>query len=250
MSGFTDHFIDHGSISNINKWIEAPDAWVSSYLFGNRGSGSPAMWRGILTEQAVSDTITGSMQIDDAIAKAVSDYDSKYEFDDGTTGKERNNIEPMTRLAVEALEPYGKPDFPEDGDQHKVSMMATGDGWRLNFIGFLDFKFPDHGLIVDLKTTGRMPSVMSRGHQRQRAFYSKASGNAVVKFLYVTPKKCAMLEDGDPDELMAEVKLHLTRQEAFLRLGDKEMLRSVIPVNPDSFYWRGDEEIRKELYGI
>jgi hypothetical protein len=49
---------------------------------------------------------------------------------------------------------------------------------------------------------------------------------------------------------MAEIKLHLNRQEKFLRLGDKELLRSIVPINPDSFYWRGDEAVRKELYGI
>ena len=250
MSGYTDHDIDHGSMSNLNKWIEAPDSWISGYLYGNRGSGSPAMWRGIFVEQAVADTITENLKIDDAIEKALEDFDAKYDFDDGSVAKERKNIEPMARLAVEALEPYGKPDFPEDGSQHKVSMMARGDDWELNIIGFLDFKFPNHGLIIDLKTTGRMPPVMSKGHQRQRAFYAKASGNAAVKFLYVTPKKVALLEDGDTDEIMAEIKLHLTRQEAFLRLGDKELLRSIVPVNPDSFYWRGDEDVRKELYGL
>ena len=251
MTGFTDHFINHGSVSNINKWIEAPDAWVSQYLFGNRGSGSSAMWRGIFVEQAVSDTIGGKLEIDAAIEKALRDFDGKVMFDDdGSAAKERDNIEPMTRLAVEALEPFGKPDFPADGEQNKVNMKATGDGWELDFIGFTDFNFPDHGLIVDLKTTMRMPSIMSKAHQRQRGFYAKASGNASVKFLYVTPKKVALLEDGNPDELMAEIKIHLTRQEAFLRLGDKELLRSIVPVNPDSFYWRGDEAARKELFGI
>ena len=251
MTGFTDHGIEHGSASNINKWIEAPDAWVSQYLFGNRGSGSSAMWRGIFVEQAVSDTIAGKLEIDAAIEKAVKDFEDKIMFDDdGSAAKERLNIEPMTRLAVEALEPFGKPDFPADGEQNKVSMKATGNGWELDFIGFTDFNFPDHGLIVDLKTTMRMPSVMSSAHQRQRAFYAKASGNAAVKFLYVTPKKVALLEDGNPDELMAEIKIHLTRQEAFLRLGDRELLRSIVPVNPDSFYWRGDEAVRKQLYGI
>ena len=59
-----------------------------------------------------------------------------------------------------------------------------------------------------------------------------------------------MKEDGDPDELMAEIKLHLTRQERFLRLGDKDLLRDIVPVSPDSFYWRGDEAVRQRLYGI
>ena len=252
MNGFEMHGIKHSSISQINKWIGCPSAWVSHYLFNNKGGASPAMWRGIFTEQAVADTITGKMPIDNAIAKAVNDFDNKtmMEFDDGSSIKERSNIQPMTELAVEALEPYGVPDFPEDGDQHRVSMKAKGENWDIEFMGFIDFKFPEHGLIVDLKTTMRMPSIMSTEHQRQRAFYQKSSGNTAVKFLYVTPKKCEMKEDGDADELMTEIKAHLTRQEAFLRLGDKELLRSIVPVDPSSFYWRGDEEVRKELFNI
>jgi len=247
--GFQAHGIKHSSISQINKWIGSPSVWVSEYLFKFRSPASPAMWRGIFTEQAVADTITGKMKIDEAIRNACKDFDGKTLFDDGSSAKERANIDPMTRLAVDALEPYGKPDFPEDG-QHRVSMDAKGDGWKLEFVGFIDFKYPQHGLIVDLKTTLKMPSVMSIGHQRQRAFYQKSNGNTDVKFLYVTPKKCEFKDDGDVNELMAEIKTHLTRQEAFLRLGDKELLRSIVPVDPDSFYWRGNEKVRKELFGF
>tara|TARA_R110000850_G_scaffold40530_1_gene104257 strand:- start:215 stop:490 length:276 start_codon:yes stop_codon:yes gene_type:complete len=91
---------------------------------------------------------------------------------------------------------------------------------------------------------------MSIGHQRQRAFYQKSNGNMAVKFLYVTPKKVELKEDGDADDLMSDIKAHLTRQEAFLRLGDKELLRSIVPVDPDSFYWRGEENIRKDLFNV
>jgi hypothetical protein len=248
MNGFEMHGLEHSSISQINKWIGCPSAWVSQYLFGNRSPASPAMWRGIFTEEAVADTLMG-MNIDDAITKAEKNFDNKHDFGDDKTEKERANIKPMTELAVEALALYGKPDFPEDG-QHRVSMKAKGDGWEIEFMGFIDFKFPDHGLVVDLKTTMRMPTTMSIEHQRQRAFYQKANGNMAVKFLYCTPKKCEMKEDGDADELMAEIKAHLTRQEAFLRLGDKELLRSIVPVDPSSFYWNGDEVKRLELFGV
>ena len=250
MNGFEMHGLEHSSISQINKWIGCPSAWVSHYLFDNRGGSSPAMWRGIFTEQAVSDTITNKLPMAEAIAQALTDYDAKFDFGDDKIEKERGNIKPMTELAVEALEPYGVPEFPEDGSQHRVSMTAKGKGWSIEFMGYIDFKFPEHGLIVDLKTTMKMPSTMAIGHQRQRAFYQKANGNMAVKFLYVTPKKVDMKEDGDADELMAEIKAQLTRQEAFLRLGDKELLKSIVPVDPDSFYWRGDEKIRLELFGV
>ena len=251
MNGFEMHGIKHSSISQINKWIGCPSAWVSHYLFNNKGGASPAMWRGIFTEQAVADTITGTLPIEKAVSKALDDFDEKtiLGFDDGASIKERANIQPMTELAVESLAEFGKPDFPEGG-QHRVSMTAKGEGWEIEFMGFIDFKFPKHGLIVDLKTTMRMPSIMSIGHQRQRAFYQKSNGNMAVKFLYVTPKKVELKEDGDADDLMFDIKAHLTRQEAFLRLGDKELLRSIVPVDPDSFYWRGEENIRKDLFNV
>jgi hypothetical protein len=249
MNGYEKHGIRHSSPSAINKWINAPDAWVSSYLFGHKGRVSAAMWRGICVEDAVVHILTEAEG--DGVAKALDRFDNETIFlGDPSAEKERANIPLMVGLAVDALAEYGRPEFPDGGHQHKVSLTAKGDGWALPFIGFLDLVFPAHGLVVDIKTTGRMPSTMSMEHQRQRAFYASAMGNHAVKFLYVTPKKVAMLEDGDPAELMAEIKVHMNRQEAFLRLGDKELLRSVVPVNPSSFYWRGDETIRKELYGV
>jgi len=158
-------------------------------------------------------------------------------------------IEPCMDLALEALADYGKPEFPEDG-QEKISITAKGDDYEIPVIGFLDLVFPDAGLVIDLKTTGRCPSVMSAEHQLQRAIYQKAKGNQAVKFLYVTPKKTALLEDGDPNELLSKAKTQITRMERFLRSGTRYDIAGVIPVNPNSFYWHGGEAIREELYEI
>jgi hypothetical protein len=95
-----------------------------------------------------------------------------------------------------------------------------------------------------------MPSTMSPEHQLQRAIYQKARGNQAVKFLYVTPKKTSMLEDGDPTELLNYAKKQISRLEKFLRGGTKNDIKEVIPVNPNSFYWNGFEDVRDELYGI
>ncbi len=250
-NGFEIHGLKHSSVSQINKWIEAPDAWVAHYLFGRRGSGSSAMWRGIFTEQALVGVLAHGQDIDDAVARAESDFDDKIMFDDdGRANKERSNIRPMTELAISKLEHLGKPDFPEGHDQHKVKMTCRGEGWSLPFIGYIDLKYPKHNRIVDLKTTLRMPSVMSFAHRRQRGFYEKANDGYHVYFLYVTPKKAEFKDHGNPDEIMQEIKFHLNRQEKFLRAGTKDQLKDMVPVNPDSFYWRGDEATRMELYGI
>jgi hypothetical protein len=158
----------------------------------------------------------------------------------------------MTQLAIEDLMEFGKPEFPEDEEhpQEKISITAKGEGWSIPVIGYLDLVFPQHGVVIDLKTTGRIPSKMSAEHQLQRAIYQKAKGNMAVKFLYVSDKKTNMLEDGDADELLALAKVQIGRMEAFLRHCDKETALAIVPVQPSSFYWQGAEDLRKEFYGI
>lgn len=90
---------------------------------------------------------------------------------------------------------------------------------------------------------------MSAEHQLQRAIYQKAKGNMGVKFLYVSAKKTAMLEDGDVATTLAAAKKQITRIEAFLRHTDKETARLIVPHNPSSFYWRGAENLRDQFYG-
>jgi hypothetical protein len=251
MSGFTKHNIDHLSASSINLWANAPDVWVMSYLFGLRTPMGPAPWRGICVEDAVVETLMGGSE-KDAIQKALDKFDKRFLIGDEATTKERDMVQPMVQLAVEQLMEFGKPEFADaENKQEKISITAKGNGWEIPVIGFLDLVFPQHGVVIDLKTTGRMPSTMSAEHQLQRAIYQKAKGgNQSVKFLYVTPKKAAMLEDGDPTEILAQAKVQITRMEAFLRTLDKETAKAIVPVQPNSFYWKGNEALRKEFYGL
>ena len=177
-----------------------------------------------------------------------------FNFDEGNQQKadkikkEREAIGPMVRMAIEELKQYGKPSFSIAGSQEKVSITCAGDGWKLPVIGFLDIEYPDQGLVIDLKTTLRMPSKMSAGHIRQRCVYARCKGNSVVQFLYVTPKKVALLEDGNVDEELAKIKAILNRTERFLTAGDRDFLASIVPVNPNTFYWRDAGGIRSELF--
>ena len=247
-NGFEKHSIKHLSASSINLWTNAPDVWVAQYLFGKRTPMGAAAMRGICTEDAVVAVLTGKNR-DGALDAALEKFDSYFPLGDEKTTKERSMIEPCMDLALGELQQYGEPEFPEEG-QEKISITAKTDDYEIPVIGFLDLVFPKHGLVIDLKTTGRMPSTMSAEHQLQRAIYQKARGNQIVKFLYVTPKKANLLEDGDPSELLGRAKKQISRLEKFLRAGSKEDIAEVIPVNPNTFYWNGAEAIREELYGI
>ncbi len=248
MDGFQKHGIDHLSASSINLWTNAPDVWVMQYLHGLRTPMGPAPWRGICVEDAVAHTLMGGSEAE-AIQMAHDKFDKRFMLGDEATTKERNMIQPMIQQSVEELMEFGKPEFPEESKQEKISITAKGDGWSIPVIGFLDIVYPQHGLVIDLKTTGRVPSKMSAEHQLQRAIYQKAKGNMGVKFLYVSGKKSALLEDGDVNETLARAKKQIGRMEAFLRHCDKETAKAIVPTNPASFYWRGSEQLYEEFYG-
>jgi len=251
MNGFEKHGIKHLSNSSINLWESNPAQWVMSYLLKEKRQTGPAMWRGIAVEDGVVACLDGGT-LTDAVAAALARFDKEITFADEKSEKERAAIAPMLELAVAELEKYGKPQFSIDGSQQKVSITCNGDGWKIPIIGFLDLVYPDHGLVVDLKTTMRMPSVMMQSHKRQRCIYQRClGGNQQVKFLYVTPKKSGWLEDGEVDAELATVKAHCNRLERFLSVSDDpQYLASIIPVDPTHFYWSDCINQRKEIFGI
>ena len=251
MNGFEKHGIKHLSNSSISLWESNPAQWVMTYLLKEKRPSSAAMWRGIAVEDGVVAFLGGS-SLGASVAGALARFDAEITLADEKSEKERAAIAPMLELAVAELEQYGKPQFSIDGSQQKVSITCNGDGWKIPIIGYLDLVYPDHGLVVDLKTTMRMPSVMTQSHKRQRCIYQRClGGNQQVKFLYVTPKKSGWLEDGDVDAELATVKAHCNRLERFLRVSDDpQYLASIIPVDPTHFYWADCIDQRKEIFGI
>jgi len=249
MDGFTRHGLTHLSASSINLWTNAPDVWVARYLLKKQTAFGPAAERGKRVEDAVVQTLLGGNEAE-AIASAEKRFDQTFPVPDEKVSKERALIKPMTQLAIEELMEFGRPEFPDRKTQEKISITAKGDGWSIPVWGYLDLVYPQHGTVVDLKTTTRVPSSMSWDHQLQRAIYAKAKGNYSVKFLYVSAKKATWLEDGDVAETLRRAKVQIGRMEAFLRHHDKDSAAACVPVNPHGFYWNGSESLRDEIYGL
>lgn len=253
MDGFRLHNFTHWSASTHNLATNAPDVFIAEKLFGKKRPPAPAMVRGSAIETGLTDWLV-NRDCEWAVKVAHDYFDHRFPLrgSDPQVVKERDAIDPSLRNAIRALEDEGltQPEWPESGhrEQHKISIEARGEGWSLPVIGYLDFRFP--GLVIDLKSTLRMPSEMSVEHQRQRAIYAGAVGNHAVRFLYVTPKKAEFREDGDPPAILAEIKTQMNRIERFLRLGDRDLLASIVPVNPTSFYWKGNEAARLKLFGL
>ncbi|MEM9043481.1 MAG: PD-(D/E)XK nuclease family protein [Pseudomonadota bacterium] len=260
MNGFQMYGLDHLSPSSLNKFIDAPDAWVAEKLFKKKGAAGAAMWRGIVVEDAIAAVLEGKLDRETATKEAVADYDKKIAGLLNVKPKERDGIPGMIEQGLMALEDYPEPILAENSrGQHKVSLKCNlDDGTSIDFIGYLDFAFGgNRKQIVDLKTTHACPSKMSFSHRVQQTVYDLAAADGFeVRFLYVTPKKSGLLGEeefaGQRDEIIATIKANANRLNNLLKAGggDPEKVANLVPVNPDSFYWSGAHEHRRAVFGV
>ena len=180
MNGWQLHNIDHTSPSSINLWADCPGAWLAKYRFGHRFKFGVAPHIGLLVEKVVANVLLERLTLDGAIEQAEKEFLKQNALNTSEKDRERvSDIRAMSEIAIAELKQYGKPDFNGE-DQHKIELFCKGDGWDLPVVGYIDFYYPDLGLIIDLKTTLRIPSTMSEAHRRQQAIYSKAMGNCFI----------------------------------------------------------------------
>lgn len=255
MNGFEKHGLKHSSPSQINMYSTCAGAWCARYLYGRKFSFGNAARAGVLAEDAVQAVLVGSMTRDEAVKRATETYRSVTILTGTDADKKRGEaIVGMIDNALEVLLPLGAPDFSDASafnGQKEILLNCKGDGWELPIKGFLDFVYPQHGKSIDLKTSMKCPSVMSREHIIQGVIYKKATSQD-VQFLYVTGKKSALFDitDEQVEEYLPIIKNTLTRMEKMLRL-DSEVIKDIVPVNKGSFYWgKDDAYIASELYGV
>ena len=263
LNGFEKHGLKHVSPSSMNKAQQALDAWIADKLFKFRfPTGWPAV-QGSGVEHGVNFGVYNDADPDDCVRMAV-DYVRKNalllpnSYDE--LEKRKPIIEQMVRTTLEQLKPLGKPAEPPRGShQWKIEIpvrFKEGKNGTVPAIGYLDFWYPDHNLVLDLKTTAKAPSSWSLAHGIQAAVYSKAKerelGEApTVKFFYALTRKkdpFVWLELEDPSFYLAHFKRTVKNLEALLTAHTREELLSMIPHNPDSFYWSDAESIKSELY--
>jgi len=129
---------------------------------------------------------------------------------------------------------------------------------KLPLYGLFDFAFKlkplqlqgdDTRIIVDLKTTEKLPSSIRTGHARQVALYAKAMA-AEGWITYVTPKKLATYQLENVEEHYQALITIARKIESFLSLSDDpEFYLSITSPNLDSFYW-GTPEARQIAYEV
>ena len=264
-NGFEMHNRKHVSVSQINKFREAPDAWLAQYLMGKRFPYGFAAMQGLAVESGIEQGLFNGIVDDDCVRFALERFKADTTLMSGAV-EELEKREPIMRQMVynglEQLRELGRPDEPPVGSkQHSIGIpirFAEGENGTVNCIGYLDFYYPQHdNLVIDLKTTSKAPSSWSLSHGIQAAIYKKAveamtQKPCTVKFLYVLTRKkdpYVWLEMTEPDYYIDTFKRTVKQLEAMLRVSsDPKDLVKIIPHNPDSFYWGNAHDIAADVY--
>lgn len=220
----------HHSVARANKFREAPDAFVGSYLLGWRDEVNGKMAAGSAVEKAVNKALLLGR---DGLPESAQD-----EFDAimaGEVTKERDDVPLIAMQAFDALVQFGKP-----LTYQAPVKLAPGERFGLKYgvTGYTDFGYD--AFDVDLKVTWALPSKPKFSHICQVGTYSKLRGDKPQKLCYVTPKKFAIY-DVSPEELDMGWRTTFAtwkRIETLLTVIDRpEDAARLIPLNLDSFYW-------------
>lgn len=248
MNGFEKHGINHLSISSCNTFQNERALWCMERLLGKKGSVGTAAHRGTAIEAGVQHGLLHpDAAIDECAALAESTFDRLAALSgDPNREKHRDQIAPSVAVALEELRQYGVPDIC----QGRVSVMLPEI--PIPFLGFLDFGWTEHGCILDLKTTEKLPSVMRPDHARQVALYVYGTNNE-ARVAYATPKKIGVYRLEDAEGHIRSLTAVAKTMERFLALSsDPAELTALCIPNLDSFYY-SDAATRaaaKQVFGM
>jgi len=252
-NAFERHGLDHLSASSINLFVAQPAMWALQKLMGRKTGVGAAAHRGTAVEAGVElGLFDPALSVEECQQAALARFNTLTALSaDPAVEKERAGIAPAVAVALKELRQYGIPGTAEGSRQHRIEVELPGV--PVPFIGWLDFWFPEHGIIIDLKTQGRLSSKISDPHARQGAIYHAAHGNNEIRFAYVTPQKIGVYRLEDP-------RLHLDRVvsiaksiERFLSLSDDPAaLTTALSPDLDSFYWNdaGARAAAQEIWGL
>ena len=257
-NGFSQHGIEHLSASSLNLWAAEPAVWAMERLLGHRSPPSALMARGKAAEHGVhAGLLDPTLTVAECAAQAVTAFNREMALiPDDRSDSERLLIPGYVEHGLSELRQYGIPSAYQD----RVELRL--DDVPVPVIGFIDWRFDNHGLIVDLKTSERLPSAISLSHARQGAIYARAHGNYGMRFAYVKPtagKKDGRavvvyeLERAEIDRQLAALREIALRLGRFLALSnDKAELCGLIVPDYERFHWTNPVTRARgaEIYGF
>lgn len=237
---------EHHSPSSLNQFAAQPALFVLERILGKKQAVGVPAHRGVAVEGGVVHGLDRGAMEKECIKVAQAKYDALTVMSaDKRREQYRGDIPDMVTQALDELRPYGKPSDTQGFIEWKP------DGLLLPIVGYFDFRWDNQGIIVDLKTTDKMPSNIKFGHARQVALYT--GDNHEGRLTYVTPKKCQTLRLENVREHKRALWRIAASVEKFLSLSnDPEFFVSVTAPDLDSFYWKEPamRQIAFETWGI
>ena len=230
------------SFSSINKFKHNPSEWLVHYGLGLRSSSSPAMVRGNLSEFGANYKIKRGMaqKSDEHFEKLITHKFNKNHF-----------FEPYKEIsnAIEIAKKFEDKLYERqlrDIISYQKEKVASIQGIKYPVRLFTDFEYDN--LIVDLKSTLRLPTKPKIDHLRQQALYSVLHDKPIA-LLYASPKKTFWydLTKEDVKEGYTELLRDFKSLENYIDMCNNniEDAIKITPLNtdPSPFYW--DNNIKK-----
>lgn len=225
--------ITHLSPSALAKFRAQPAIWVMQYLYGIKEDGGPAAKRGSAVEAGVQVALANiNATLEECQNAALDSFTvlTEGEITD-QIDKEKDNIRGMVRQAIPMLQPLGRP------DSYQLKIEHWFDDVPVPVIGYTDWTW--QGIIVDLKTTMRMPSGIRPDHKAQVALYSAAKKRpAAILYTTDTKSKLVRLTEAEVKEGLSD--LERSAKSLLHALNNfhtpKDMLKA-FPVDFESYLW-------------
>jgi len=243
---FETHDITHLSASSINTYIQDPCMFIMRYLYNHKGASNPAMWRGTVVDEGIGEALTSNKSNKKIIANSIARYDGLYNYHKQNTNinldklsKERELIPRYLDIAIPYYQEMGEP----VSYQKEVNLFL--DDIPVPILGYIDVQY--EGLVRDIKTVSRLPSVIPDTVNRQLSIYAVAEDcDAMVDYVYVTTKKAEMISM-QVKNIDEHIKTVRSVANAIMNLlsysNDKNQIAKLFYPNFDSWLW-GEDEIK------
>lgn len=245
---FEVHNIGHLSASACNSFVTSPAMFCLERLLGRKSPPNAPMHAGTAGEDGIVHGLKNlEAPIEECIAVAEKRFKELMTLNNDERREKYDKVLPnFVKHGVEELRPYGTP----SGTQGKIEKQL--EGVAVPLIGFYDCYWADHGILVDIKTTLRMPSEIKTNHARQVALYkSTISDNLDARVTYVTGSgvKTYQLEN-HREHVNALHKIALTMQRFLALSTDPHELCALVCPDYEHFVWSDARAAGKEVWGF
>jgi hypothetical protein len=231
-------------------WKACNALFVMEKIMGVRGNVGCAAHRGTASEHGVAmGLMDPSASLEACQEAALKEFDRLTALSgDPNREKERAAVPGIVEQGLIELRPYGVPTHT----QEKIEWQHPD--LPLPFVGYIDFKFSDHNIIVDMKSQLRLSSEISESHAAQVSLYCKAQSEPYEgRVAYITNKKAATYQVENIDQHVDGLVRIAMKIEAFLsRFDNVDDLARVLTPSTDTFYYNDAATRQKafEIFGI